>query len=449
MYSLIIMLAGLAVSMAGFYIAGGRRVFRFGGESFATVLPIFFLSTQTASYLSSAGVFTAAAVMMAAAAGLLLPLAMRAEQLNTPKTSGFSVVQRMSLVMLFAAVFYSLVSTAVSPVIVVSFAAAGFCYVAAVGRMGRATATAASSAVVLAGLYAYFTVPSTLFTQDIILIAVILVVYAIATLSPQTLEKFMEAFTPAHLSLLAIAALAVLFSPLHTVQPPRPEFPPLEALVMLPAVFIAFSTAGTHASARPVEALLLVLAVSVVSAGGSFPQAVATLLLPVVGEPALAMFSATVQAVLQFVGLSAMTLVLYKLSKASQASELSKPVVVYGLPAIAVGLGAAAVFGSSAGDLLFLAGAVNMMSFAVLLADVGGVNILAASALFLISFNSVVLVASRLNVNLPAEAMPGLEAIPAFIPPAFSIAIVLTGTWSFSLAVAGWLIRRRLGKPNP
>ncbi|MEM2095289.1 MAG: hypothetical protein QXX19_03270 [Candidatus Caldarchaeum sp.] len=434
MYSLIILLTGLTASMAGFYLAAGRRLELKG---FAGSLPVLFLAAQAVSYVSSASSWPVLLVMVVGAAGLMMPLVSRAERLGLTQSLEFSAVQQTSLIMLFVAVFQSLVLTGVSPVVVLGFVAAGFCYVAVVNRFGKVPALVVSSILSLSSLLTSFTVLRAVFTPDITLIVLILVMYTVGTLSHGTLEKLVEALTPVHLSLFILLAVAVLLSPFSPAEPPPAIDVQFESIILLPAVFLAFSTAGYSSAPRPFEAALLVLAVSVVAVGGSFPQASAKLLTLFVGEPLLNTSAELIQAVLHFVGLSALVMILCRMSMARRDAGLEgRASLTYGVPAGSVALAVSASLGFSAGDSVLLAGALNMMTFAVLLAAAGGKSLAAAAFLLLVSFNTVVFIASRTITVLSFETAASL------LPPAYSVAVMVLGTWAFSHAVVGWLLRR-------
>ncbi|MEM1943087.1 MAG: hypothetical protein QXO30_02925 [Candidatus Caldarchaeum sp.] len=434
MYSLVILLTGLTASMAGFYLASGGRLELKG---FAGSLPVLFLAAQAASHVSSASSWPVLLVMVVGAAGLMMPLVSRAERMGFTRSLEFSAVQLTSLIMLFVAVFQSLVLTGVSPVVVLGFVAAGFCYVAVVNRFGKFPALVASSVLSLSSLLTSFTVSRAVFTPDITLIVLILATYAVGTLSHGTLEKLVEALTPVHLSLIILLAVAVLLSPFSPVEPPPAIDVQFESILLLPAVFLAFSTAGYSSAPRPFEAALLVLAVSVVAVGGSFPQASAKLLALFVGEPLLNTSAELVQAVLHLVGLSALAMILCRMSMARRDAGLEgRASLTYGVPAGSVALAVSASLGFSAGDSVLLAGALNMMTFAVLLAAAGGKSLAAAAFLLLVSFNTVVFIASRTITVLSFETAASL------LPPAYSMAVMVLGTWAFSHAVVKWLLRR-------
>ncbi len=444
MNTAILFLAGLATAFSGYYVFVLRRGLGFNRGSLTGKIPTFFISSQAAYYAVSTAEWPAAYTSALIAAGLLMPIITFAEKHNTSNPSELYIIRQLGLLILSAAVFKGLMVTGLNPILVLCFAMAGFAYLALADKIGKTLAMILSNLIAVSGIYIHFFIPETTFISDISLMVAVVVAYSLGTLSPQGLEKFRDVLTPLHLSLLIVFVSAVLFSPISHVEALDVGLRLDGVYTVMPLVFLAFSPASSANVSRLFETSLLFLAISIAAVGGSFYNASAQLLTPIVGEPVKGLTTQLVQAVMQLVGLSALVMVFNWLAKIRliTADTRKQTMLTYGVPAAAVGLGVSYVIGPSVEQIMFLAGTVNMIVFSLILAKSGGKYLLAGIFLFLLAFN--INIAQTFSQLTTLQPLSNPLSFTSFIPPALSLVAIGIGVWAFSSAIVGWLRRREL-----
>lgn len=426
----LILLAGTAAVYLGFRLLARNHV---KTEGVFTSLPLFYAASLPASAAASAGYLTGFAAVILAAA-LITPLYARAEQ-NTAPSKASTIIKASAQILFFAAVFKHLTDQGLNISLLLTYGAVAAAYTAVARKMGGVAGYAVAAPAAAAGLYAYLTNALTL-PADVTVIGAVLLLYLFGCMGGGFLDKAGEASAPVAAAFIVMSAVAVAYS--AAAPPPTVLQKPfaLESIPSLTAAALVISaTASPRQGSRFFEALLLVLALAVAVSGPVFHTAFANLSTPLLGEPVREEVGAVFNAAMQLVGMSLLAKILHNLLEGLKGfgGVRTRPVITYGVPAMAVALAAAST-GTAASQTLYAAAAANLLIPTAALANAGWPGLAAAAILLFISYNVGV------EYVVQAVSSPQFSTATA-VPVMLSTAV---GVWAYSEAVLSRLGRRAI-----
>ena len=429
----LLLLAGVAAVTVGFLLLLGRKGLSFSGA--VDSLPVLYVAALSASALGSSGWLTGFSAVLLTAA-LLTPLYVKAG-LNLFSTRSTRVVKAVANLMLFTAVFRTLLDQGLNIVIILTYGAALTAYTAAAKKLSKPAAYTLSASVSAAGLYTYFTIPVTV-TLDVTVIVGLLLLYVVGSMGVQTLEKMGDALAPVAAALItlsaAASALSIVFPP--TIQQTGFAVESIPTLIAL--AFLTFTTTSAKQGSKILEAWLLVLAFSVAVVTPVFHEALAQLATPITGEPVKAFTAIAYNTALQLLGLSLLTTTLNRLLQVFTGLEKGRAglYISYGVPALAVAMAAVSAMSLTSAQTLYSAAAANLLLPATALANVGIWGLATSAMLLAISYNMGLM--SIIHVLTPQQLSIAL------MPPI--VVSMAAGVWAYSTAAYTWLVRRRATK---
>jgi hypothetical protein len=429
----LLLLAGVAAVTVGFLLLQGRRGVSLSGA--VDSLPVFYLAALSASALGSSGWLTGFSAVLLTAA-FLTPLYVKAG-LNPSSTRSIRVVKAVAHLMLFAAVFRTLLDLGLNIAMVLTYGAASTAYTAAAKKINKPAAYTLSAAVSATGLYTSFTIPVTV-TFDVTVIVGLLLLYVVGSMNVETLERMGEALAPvaAALITLSAAASALSFTSPPTIQQTGFAVESIPTLVAL--AFLTFTTTPAKQGSKILEAWLLVLGFSVAVVTPVFHEALAQLTTPITGEPVKASTARAYNTALQLLGLSLLTTILNRLLQVFTGLGKGRAglYITYGVPALAVAMAAASAISLTPAQTLYSAAAANLLVPATTLANAGIWGLASSAVLLAISYN--------MGLTSIIQALTLQQLSITLMPPI--VVSMAAGVWAYSMAAHTWLVQRRATK---
>ncbi|MCS6784869.1 MAG: hypothetical protein NZ581_06720 [Candidatus Caldarchaeum sp.] len=426
----------LAFSVVGHYFFTGRRI-EWRSVLDPIRLPFIFVFTTVAFEISSAGSYAETLFAILLTASVFTPLTSYIEKRNVSAGRVAYFLRIIFYFLLTAAIIRALQSTTIHPILPISFAIAiALKSRAAIDRIGNVLA----AMIILAGLYLSTTIAFETFIPELWPIVMPAFLLALASTKPLILEKSSQAFIPILIGIMVFVFAAIIVSPFADPQfEPDTEFGP-QSIILLAVAYASVAvyppSDDRKGVSKPFDSLLLAAAASLAVAGPTPHQALASLLTPIIGLPAINYSTAVFQNTFQLIGLSAVAELLKRVAQLAEVllqdvkRKTRIPPQTITVSAIVFALVSAS--STSLAPLLTAAGAVNLMILSTVLPSAinNRLVLIPAAVTLLLGFNVAVYGVLSLAENFTSPFDP--TYIARITSTAMGLLAGIAGVWVFS-----------------